>query len=120
MGRFLQYALAGLSAGSLYALVALGLVLIYRSTRVLNFAHGDLATFGTFVAFAAITGGMSFAIALPVAILVGAVIAVIVLRWLGRRWGVNLPDLLLTLLLASVIDARLPAASKRYCVRSLP
>jgi branched-chain amino acid transport system permease protein len=77
MGRFLQYALAGLSAGSLYALVALGLVLIYRSTRVLNFAHGDLATFGTFVAFAAITGGMSLWIALPLAILVGAVIAVV-------------------------------------------
>ena len=77
MGRFLQYALAGLSAGSLYSLVALGLVLIYRSTRVLNFAHGDLATFGTFVAFAAITGGMSFWIAFPLAILVGAVIAVV-------------------------------------------
>ena len=77
MGRFLQYAFAGLSAGSLYSLVALGLVLIYRSTRVLNFAHGDLATFGTFVAFAAITGGMSFWIALPLAILVGAVIAVV-------------------------------------------
>ncbi len=77
MGRFLQYALAGLSAGSLYALVALGLVLIYRSTRVLNFAHGDLATFGTYVAFAAITGGMSLGIALPLAILVGAVIAVV-------------------------------------------
>jgi len=77
MARFLQYALAGLSAGSLYALVALGLVLIYRSTRVLNFAHGDLATFGTYVAFAAITGGMSLGIALPLAILVGAVIAVV-------------------------------------------
>jgi len=77
MGRFLQYVLAGLSAGSLYALVALGLVLIYRSTRVLNFAHGDLATFGTFVAFAAVTGGMSLWIALPLAILVGAVIAVV-------------------------------------------
>jgi len=77
MGRFLQYALAGLSAGSLYALVALGLVLIYRSTRVLNFAHGDLATFGTYVAFAAITGGMSLGIALPLAILVGAVFAVV-------------------------------------------
>lgn len=76
MGRFLQYALAGLSAGSLYALVALGLVLIYRSTRILNFAHGDLATIGTFVAFAAITSGTSLWIALPVALLAGAAIAV--------------------------------------------
>ena len=51
MDRFLQYAVTGLSAGSLYALVALGLVLIYRSTRVLNFAHGDVATLGTFAAY---------------------------------------------------------------------
>lgn len=77
MARFLQYALAGLSAGSLYALVALGLVLIYRSTRVLNFAHADLAAFGTFVAFSAITGGMSIGVALPLAILAGAAIAMV-------------------------------------------
>ncbi len=77
MGRFLQYALAGLSAGSLYALVALGLVLIYRSTRVLNFAHADLATFGTFVAFAALTSGMPLVVAMPLAVGVGAVIAVV-------------------------------------------
>ncbi len=77
MGRFLQYALAGLSAGSLYALVALGLVLIYRSTRVLNFAHADLATFGTFVAFAALSSGMPLLAALPIALAVGAAIAVV-------------------------------------------
>ncbi len=77
MARFLQYAFAGLSAGSLYALVALGLVLIYRSTRVLNFAHADLATFGTFVAFAAVTSGVPIAAALPIALAVGAVVAVV-------------------------------------------
>ena len=72
MARFLQYALAGLSAGSLYALVALGLVLIYRSARVLNFAHGDVATFGTFIAFAAVTSRLPLWIALPLALAVGA------------------------------------------------
>jgi branched-chain amino acid transport system permease protein len=63
--RLLQYALTGLSAGSLYALVALGIVLIYRSTRVLNFAHGAVATFGTFVAFGLLTSGAPFAVAFP-------------------------------------------------------
>ncbi len=76
MARFLQYALTGLSAGSLYALVALGIVLIYRSTRVLNFAHGDVATFGSFVAFALLSQGYPFSIAFPVAVLVGAAVAV--------------------------------------------
>ena len=36
MDRVLQYVISGMSQGSLYALVALGIVLIYRSNRVLN------------------------------------------------------------------------------------
>lgn len=46
-----QYAVGGLAAGTLYGLVALGIVLLYRSSRVLNFAHGDLAALAAFVAF---------------------------------------------------------------------
>jgi len=85
MGRLLQYALAGLSAGSLYALVALGLVLIYRSARVLNFAHADIATLGTFVAFTMITRGLPFWVALAAALAVGALAAV------GFYFGALLP-----------------------------
>jgi branched-chain amino acid transport system permease protein len=77
MARFLQYALAGLSGGSLYALVALGLVLIYRSARVLNFAHGDVATFGTFIVFAAATAGLPMWVGLPLAVGVGAAVAML-------------------------------------------
>jgi branched-chain amino acid transport system permease protein len=85
MARFLQYGLTGLSAGSLYALVALGVVLIYRSTRVLNFAHGEVATLGTFVAFALVTAGYPFALAFPAALLAGAAVAV------GFYFGVLVP-----------------------------
>lgn len=46
-----QYLISGLASGSIYALVALGLSLIYRANRILNFAHGDIATAGTFFAF---------------------------------------------------------------------
>lgn len=77
MGRLLQYLLTGLSAGSLYALVALGLVLIHRAARVLNFAHGDVATFGTFVAFAMVTKGIPLWIAAPAGLLAGATVAVV-------------------------------------------
>jgi branched-chain amino acid transport system permease protein len=56
MALLIQYVVGGLAVGSLYALVALGIVLLYRTSRVLNFAHGDLATFGTFLAFAMLTG----------------------------------------------------------------
>ncbi|NLG68136.1 MAG: branched-chain amino acid ABC transporter permease, partial [Firmicutes bacterium] len=56
MDLLLQYAVNGLATGSLYALVALGIVVLYRTARVLNFAHGDLAALGTLVAYTALTG----------------------------------------------------------------
>lgn len=51
MVDLVQYAVGGLAAGTLYGLVALGIVLLYRSSRVLNFAHGDLGALAAFVAF---------------------------------------------------------------------
>src|SRR5215813_12334374 len=74
MDLFLQYLVTGLSAGSLYALVALGLVLIYKSTRVLNFAHGEIATLGTFAAFALVSNDRPFALAFPLALGAGAAV----------------------------------------------
>jgi branched-chain amino acid transport system permease protein len=85
MERFLQYSLTGLSAGSLYALVALGIVLIYRSTRVLNFAHGDIATVATFVAFSLLTRHYSFPVALAGSLAAGALIGI------GFYFGVLVP-----------------------------
>ncbi|MGQ0662894.1 MAG: branched-chain amino acid ABC transporter permease [Pseudomonadota bacterium] len=46
----LQLAIAGLSTGSIYALVALGLVLAFKGTSVVNFAQGELVTLGAYIA----------------------------------------------------------------------
>lgn len=108
MARLIQYMLTGLSAGSLYALVALGIVLIYRSTRVLNFAHGDVATLATFVAFALVTQGYPFAVAFLAALAVGGVLAI--LFYFGvlipaQRQGANLlGQIILTLGLALILQ----------------
>ena len=108
MERFLQYVLAGLSAGSLYALVALGLVLIYRSTRVLNFAHADMATVGTFIAFSMITSGLPFWMAFALAIVAGAVVAVVfyfgALVPAQRKGANHLGQVILTLGLALILQ----------------
>ena len=108
MERFLQYVLAGLSAGSLYALVALGLVLIYRSTRVLNFAHADMATVGTFIAFSMITSGLPFWMAFAMAVVAGATIAVIfyfgALVPAQRKGANHLGQVILTLGLALILQ----------------
>ena len=108
MAQFLQYLLSGLSAGSLYALVALGLVLIYRSTRVLNFAHADIATVGTFIAFSVVTAGLPFWLALLLAIVSGAVVAVIfyfgALVPAQRKGANHLGQVILTLGLALILQ----------------
>jgi len=48
MGFILQLLFTGIGVGSIYALVALGFVLIYRATNVVNFAQGDFAMLGAF------------------------------------------------------------------------
>ncbi len=49
MEFFLQLSIQGLSVGFLYALAALGFVMIFKSSSVLNFAHGDLLAIGAFI-----------------------------------------------------------------------
>jgi branched-chain amino acid transport system permease protein len=51
MAAFLQQVVSGLAQGAIFASLALALVLIYRSTDVLNFAQGEMATFTTFTAW---------------------------------------------------------------------
>jgi branched-chain amino acid transport system permease protein len=55
-----QQTVIGLSSGGLWALLALALVLIYRSTGVINFAQGEMAMFSTFIAWALVHHGLSY------------------------------------------------------------
>jgi branched-chain amino acid transport system permease protein len=48
---FMQQVVSGLASGSIYALLALALVIIHRSTGVINFAQGEMATLSTYIAW---------------------------------------------------------------------
>jgi branched-chain amino acid transport system permease protein len=50
MSIVLQLIVAGLSSGSIYALVGLGLMLAFKGTGIVNFAHGELVAFGAYAA----------------------------------------------------------------------
>lgn len=50
-----QLIVSGMAVGILYGLVALGVVLIFKSTNILNFAHGELAMVSTFFAYTLLT-----------------------------------------------------------------
>jgi branched-chain amino acid transport system permease protein len=67
---FAQLTVNGIAVGAIYALVALGLVLIYKATEVLNFAHGDLLVVSAFSAWGLITvWGLPFWLALMITVL---------------------------------------------------
>ena len=49
MTRFFEIFINGISVGSIYALIALGFVIVFKATEVVNFAHGSLLVLGGYV-----------------------------------------------------------------------
>ena len=64
MNQFVQLVVDGLAMGSIYAALALALVLIFRSTGVVNLAQGELAMFSTFLAWSLVQAGLPLWLAL--------------------------------------------------------
>jgi branched-chain amino acid transport system permease protein len=64
VAHFVQVIVDGVATGSIYAALALALVLIFRSTGVVNFAQGEMAMFSTFVAWGLHEGGVPLGLAL--------------------------------------------------------
>jgi branched-chain amino acid transport system permease protein len=85
MDQFLQQVVNGLSVGSIYVLVAIGVTLVFGVARLVNFAQGQFLILGSYLAFVLVSAGMSFWVAiLPVAVAVGLV-GVVTDRALLRR-----------------------------------
>jgi branched-chain amino acid transport system permease protein len=82
--EFLQQVASGLSSGAIYALLALAIVIIYRSTGVVNFAQGEMATLAAFVAWTLIDHGLpywpAFALTLVIAFAGGVLLERVVIR----------------------------------------
>jgi len=75
VGIALQLLFTGLGVGSIYALVALGFVLIYRATNVVNFAQGDFAMLGAFaMVVLCIDIGIPYGVGIAITIVAMAVI----------------------------------------------
>ena len=65
MHQFLQQIFSGLAAGSIYASLALALVMIYRATDLVNFAQGEMAMFSTYIAWTLVNAGLPFWACIP-------------------------------------------------------
>jgi branched-chain amino acid transport system permease protein len=108
MDYFLQLTLNGLVVGGLYALVALGFVIIYKSSGILNFAQGEFLMLGAYVCLAIMTGSRvsfagAFVLTLLFSVALGLLLERVVLRpMLGEP---IISVIMVTLGLSSVLKA---------------
>ena len=86
---FAQLTVQGLALGAVYGSLALALVLVYRATRVVNFAQGELALLTTYAAYQLMQWGLSyweaFAATLAIAFALGTALQVVLIRPVQHR-----------------------------------
>jgi branched-chain amino acid transport system permease protein len=84
MSRFLDLTLNGISNGMIYAAVATAFVLIWRATRIVNFAQGAMLMITTFIAWSVIDAGggywLGFVVAIVSGLILGAVVELVLIR----------------------------------------
>jgi branched-chain amino acid transport system permease protein len=85
MTRFIDLTLNGISTGAVYAAVALALVMIWRATRIVNFAQGAMLMITTSIALGVINSSGSYWLGFAVALVSGLVLGALVERLLIRR-----------------------------------
>ena len=107
MQQFVNVTLSGLVQGAVFAAFALALVLIWRSTRIVNFAQGAMAAATSFIALSLIQAGQSYWVALLVALAAGFVLGAVVERVIIRpvEGGPELNAVIVTLGLFVAIQA---------------
>jgi branched-chain amino acid transport system permease protein len=84
MTEFITAVLTSLSSGAIYALMALAIVLVWRSTRVINFAQAGQAVLTTYIGYTVIQRTGSYWLALVVAVITGAIVGAIIDRFFMR------------------------------------
>jgi branched-chain amino acid transport system permease protein len=115
---------SGLVSGSAYALLALGIVTIFRSTDTVNFAIGDTATLAVFVAVSVIGAGAPVLVGLVVAVIVAGLAGIaterLLIRPLGGGRHVIFVALVVTIGLGLLIHAGIGAAWGQRPIRVAP
>jgi len=107
MSYFFQLVVSGVVVGSIYALSALGFVLIYKSSRVLNIAHGQIIAAGAFITYAlTVMAGLPIYVAFPISMVITFFLSMSVERiFLRRLIGEPIISVIMvTIGLMSIID----------------
>ena len=131
MSEFLNYLINGTLSGLLYALIAMGFVVIYRASKVFNFAQGELVVFGGYMVWwTLIQLGLPLWIGIPLAFFASAVFGLLIERiFFSRLVGESVFSMVMvTIGLSAVLKAlvqmfcsarsRAPSPSSSRCSRS--
>jgi branched-chain amino acid transport system permease protein len=79
-GSWLQYVAGGLTAGAIYALVALGFSIVYHASHAINFAQGEFVMIGGMSAVSLVALGLPLWIAVPLAVAGAVIVGLLVQR----------------------------------------
>lgn len=103
MQTLIHQLVAGLTAGGIYASIALAIVMVHQSTHQLNFAQGEMAMFSTFIAWSLMQAGLPFWLAFVVTVVIsfamGMAIERVFIRQLGDRSHLSMVVVVIGLLL---------------------
>jgi branched-chain amino acid transport system permease protein len=121
MRELLEQVFSGASAGAIYASLSLALVMIYRSTEVVNFAQGAMAMFSTYIAWTLVEVGLPFWAAFLVTLTVSFLAGLAIERAIIRRVesGPVLAAVVVTIGLLLIFDS-LAGWLFSYTVREFP
>ena len=92
MGQFIQLVVDGLANGSIYAVLALAIVLVNQATGLINFAQGGMAVLSAYLAWTLTEHGLPLILAIVVSVLASFVLGGLVERLVMRRFENGDPD----------------------------
>ena len=116
MAQAIQFAILGLGAGAAYTLLAQGIVLIYRGSGIVNFAHGAIAMFASFLCFLTLVEAHGWPVeaAIPVAVLAAALLGVAIQNGILRFMRATAPIVRLVATLGVLIVLQGVAGQKLW------
>ena len=92
MGTFIQLVVDGLSTGSIYAALGLAIVLVSRSTGLINFAQGAMAVFSAYLTFVMYQAGLPLLVAILISVAASFALGALIERYVMRRFEQGDPD----------------------------
>lgn len=102
-GQAVQFLASGLTAGSIYALVALGFSIIFNASRVINFAQGEFVMIGGMSAVSLVAAGMPMPVAILGAVGIAAIVGLALERLaVGRAKNADVVTLIIITIGASI------------------